>query len=215
MQCLCVSTCVLLSYVLEDGPLFWYRMSLLVNWNIRSQVRCHVLTLPCSHTCCLSFFVFLFIPLSIPSRYFGLFLFIHVPFLLSFHLTILAYIYIYAFFLFSPSILFFLFRHFPVILSDFPYNFPPIFPSSSLSCFFPLIPYLTQNVPRDRRRYIFWLCNLNRRILQYRTVTRYAVEFLIFLGSFAKLLKATIIFVMSIPLSDRMVQLDSHGTVFN
>jgi hypothetical protein len=58
IQCLCVSACVLLSYVLEDGPLFWYRMSFSVTSNISSQFLCQIVTLPLSHTNCLSFFLF-------------------------------------------------------------------------------------------------------------------------------------------------------------
>jgi hypothetical protein len=37
------------------------------------------------------------------------------------------------------------------------------------------------NVPCDRRRYMFCLCNMSRQILHYHPVTRYAVEFSMFL----------------------------------
>jgi hypothetical protein len=72
---------------------------------------------------------------------------------LSFHLTILVCVYMLSFIF--TSILPFLFRYIPLILSDFPYNFPPIFPSSTLPCFLPLIPHLTLNVLYDRRGMYF------------------------------------------------------------
>jgi hypothetical protein len=210
MQGLFVSTCIPPSYVLEDGPFFWHRMSLLVNWNIRSQFCCHIVTLPLSRTCCLSFYS---LSLSLHSAFFSFQLFRLFFFLFPSTLLFLC-VYIYISFIF-PSILLFLFRYFFLILSEFPYNFPPIFPSFSLFCFIPLIPYLTQNVSCDRRRYIFWLCNMNRRILQYSTVIRYAVEFSMLLDAFAKLQKATIRFVMSVWPSIHMAQLDSHWTGFH
>ena len=147
--------------------------------------------------------VFLFtLPPSLHSAFISFQLFRFFLFLFPSTLLFLyIYIYIYILSFIFPSILLFLFRYFPLILSGFPYNFPPIFPSSSLFCFFPLIPHLTQNVPCDRRRYIFWLCNMNRWILQHNTVTRYAVQFSMILGAFAKLRKATIRFVMSVCLT--------------
>jgi hypothetical protein len=68
-----------------------------------------------------------------------------------------------------PSILLFLFLYLPLILSKFPYNLPPIFPSSSLFCFLPLTSHLTQNVPCDRRRYILAVLYEQTNItIQYR-----------------------------------------------
>jgi hypothetical protein len=93
---------------------------------------------------------------------------------------------LYTFFHFSRYLCLFI-PQFPPTSLCLSLHFPPIFPSSSLSCFFPLIPHRTQNVSCYRRQYMFWLCNISRQILHYHPVTNYALEFSRYFRRFRKI----------------------------